>query len=82
MLVAAVCLSVSLCFVVHLWLARRGDPVIGRGVWTVILLVPLLGWLFYLAFYRAPGRTHGGHAEHGYAASGGDYAGGGPPGQL
>ena len=63
---AAIWAFVSLCLIARLWVIHRRDLVIAKLSWTVVLLVPLLGWLFFAAFYRSPealGWT--GHAEHG-----------------
>jgi hypothetical protein len=44
-------------------------------VWSIVLLIPVLGWLFFAAFYRPPAALDWtGHAEHGRDA---DIAGGG-----
>ena len=72
-MLGAVCLTVSLCLIARLWLLHRGDSVVGRLVWSGVLLVPILGWLFFAAFHHAPHAIAGdGHAEHGQAAHGGD----------
>lgn len=44
-LIALVCLF-------RLW--RRKDRLIVRLVWSLLLLVPILGPLFYAGFYRPP----------------------------
>jgi hypothetical protein len=46
--------AVSAGFIVHLW-ARRHGSAAGKAVWSLALLVPALGPLFYLAMYEAPG---------------------------
>ena len=46
--------TVSLAFVANLWVRGRGG--IGKkATWSLILLVPALGPLYYLAMYDAPG---------------------------
>ena len=68
----AVCLAISLCLIARLWLVHRGGGVVSRVAWSGVLLLPIFGWLFFLAFHRAPSRLAGdGHAEHGHAADGG-----------
>ena len=56
-------------------LTRRKLSVIRKLMWSLdLLLVPVVGWLFFAAFCPAPGRDeHGGHGEHGGAALGGDF---------
>jgi hypothetical protein len=39
------CISVLL--IVRLWRNRRRMSVLSRCFWSVVLLVPLFGWLFY-----------------------------------
>jgi len=69
----AACVFVSLCLIARLWVLRRSESVLSRLVWSFVLLLPILGWLFYAAFYRAPERSeHEGHVEHGQAAWGSD----------
>ena len=77
----ATCVFISLCLVARLWVLRPRDSIARKIVWTLILLVPLVGWLFYGAFYRPPTYAHGGHVEHGQAAESGVDGGmyGGPP---
>jgi len=44
-LVALECISLAL--IVHLWRRKRKMPAWQRCASSVVLLVPLLGWLFY-----------------------------------
>ena len=49
----ALSLTVSGVLILHLWIRRRGS--VGQKIlWSIILAVPLLGALFYLAFYNPP----------------------------
>ena len=67
---------ISLCLITRLWCLRHRTSIFTRLVWSLILLVPIFGWLFYAAFYRPPERQdHGGHSEHGQAAWSGDVGG-------
>jgi uncharacterized RDD family membrane protein YckC len=62
--VLATLIWISLCIVAHLWIARRGDSVVYRLVWSlVVLLFPIMGWLFYAAFYRPPKPQNLGHTH-------------------
>jgi hypothetical protein len=66
---------VSLCMVARVWVLHRRERVLTKLVWSLILLLPLLGWLFFAAFYRPPEALDWTrHAEHGRDAP---YAGGG-----
>ena len=72
-MLGAVCLTVSLCLIARLWLLHSSDSFVGRLIWSGVLLVPILGWLFFAAFHHSPDRIAGdGHSEHGQAAHGGD----------
>ena len=65
--VVAAWLFISLCIIARLWVTRRADPIGRKLVWSVIvLLLPMLGWLFYAAFYQAPKPLYDGdHYESG-----------------
>jgi hypothetical protein len=69
-----VCEGFSLCLIARLWITRRRMGVFRKLAWSLVLLVPIVGWLFFAAFSPAPQRDeHGGHVEHGSAAWGGDF---------
>ena len=38
---------ISLFLIVRLWRGSRKMSVFSRCLWSVVLLIPLLGWLFY-----------------------------------
>jgi hypothetical protein len=46
--------TVSLAMVVNLWVRGRGSRT-KKAIWSLVLFVPALGPLFYLAQYSAPG---------------------------
>jgi hypothetical protein len=66
-LVIAFCVWTSLWLIVQLWRNHRQDSPVKLLVWSLILWVPLFGWLAYGAFYarlpsntvRAEGRRYG-----------------------
>ena len=45
---------VGLCLIARLWTLHRRDRIISKVVWSIILLLPIFGWLFFAAFYRPP----------------------------
>ena len=45
-------LCVSLALMNGLW--RREGTAGKKAFWSLALLIPVLGWLFYLAFYKVP----------------------------
>ena len=64
-----ICLTFSLCLIARLWLREHRVGAVRKLAWSGVLLVPLFGWLFYGAFFRAPERDDSqGHVEHGGAA--------------
>jgi hypothetical protein len=69
--IGAVCAFVNLCLIARLWVVHPRDSIARKIVWTLVLFVPLLGWIFYGAFYRPPAYAPGGHVEYGQAASSG-----------
>ena len=57
--IIVVCEIIAIAITARLWLTRLFDPVVPKLVWTVIiLLLPVLGWMLFAGFYRAPG-PHG-----------------------
>jgi hypothetical protein len=51
MLGAAFCAWTSLWLIVRLWINHVHDPFLKRLIWSIILCMPLFGWVFYGAFY-------------------------------
>ena len=45
-------LCVSLALMTGLW--KREGTAGKKAFWSLTLLIPVLGWLFYLAFYKVP----------------------------
>ena len=39
--------GISLLLILRLWRRKRNMPAWRRCLWSVVLLVPILGWLFY-----------------------------------
>ena len=52
LLTASLCVSMK--FTVQMWLLHREASVVKRIAWTVILLVPLVGWICYGGFFHVP----------------------------
>jgi hypothetical protein len=52
--VVAVSALISLCLIARLWVIYRSDSVLTKLVWSLVLLIPLLGWIVYGGFYHAP----------------------------
>jgi hypothetical protein len=50
-LALAFCVWTSLWLIVRLWVVHRGDSLVKRLVWSLVLGVPLFGWVAYGAFY-------------------------------
>jgi hypothetical protein len=45
---------VSLSLIIRMWLLHRRSHILKKLFWSFVLLVPLLGWLFYGAFFQPP----------------------------
>jgi hypothetical protein len=63
---AGICAFISLFLIARLWVVHRRARAISKIVWSIVVLIPVFGWLCFAAFYRPPvalGWT--GHAEHG-----------------
>jgi hypothetical protein len=48
------CLCISGLFILHLWRANPGESAATKIFWTIILLIPLIGWLAYMNFGPIP----------------------------
>lgn len=49
------CWLINVYLVVRLWRVKRADPIGRKLIWSVILvLLPILGLIFYAGFYQAP----------------------------
>ena len=44
----------SLSLILSLWIKHRNDRITKKLFWTVILCVPLVGWLFYGGLFNYP----------------------------
>jgi hypothetical protein len=53
------CLYVSLCLIARLWLRHRKDHVQKKLLWSMVLLIPVFGWVFFGAFYTPLGSNGG-----------------------
>jgi hypothetical protein len=40
--------------IIHLWVRHPVDTVLKRLIWSVVLLLPFVGWILYGAFYSPP----------------------------
>ncbi len=52
-LVLILCVGVGLRLVVHIWGAHREASVSRKLVWSIIVFIPIFGWLAYGAFFRS-----------------------------
>jgi hypothetical protein len=46
-----VCAGVSLVLIVRLWTRHPSDSFFKKMRWSLLLVIPLFGWLFYGALY-------------------------------
>ena len=54
---AIVSLAISLTFIIFLWLKHKEDSFLKKTLWSLMLFVPLFGWLFYGALYEPLGKN-------------------------
>jgi hypothetical protein len=47
------CFLVSFILVAHLWIFHRNDKLGTKIIWSALILLPVLGWVFYWAFYNS-----------------------------
>jgi hypothetical protein len=45
------CLLASLILIAHLWIFHRKDKLGRKLIWSALLMLPVLGWALYGAFY-------------------------------
>jgi hypothetical protein len=45
---------ISATLILSLWVRHRRDTVLKRLGWSLVLLVPVIGWVFYGGLYRPP----------------------------
>jgi hypothetical protein len=69
---------ISLGLIATLWLKHRHEK-LGRKIqWTLVILLPPIGWILYLGLFKPPGVTDTpGIARGSMIGDGGGYAGGG-----
>lgn len=47
---------ITTSLMVHLWSSHAEDSILKRLFWSLILCVPILGWLYYGGMYTVPSR--------------------------
>jgi len=67
---AAFCLWVSVCLILRMWLIHRRASFLKKLLWSVMLFVPLFGWLFYAGCFQVPGYTNNNSASWSSAEGG------------
>ncbi len=49
-----ICILISVLLTIHLWGAHPGDTTGRKLLWSLILALPVAGWLFYGGLYKVP----------------------------
>jgi Phospholipase_D-nuclease N-terminal len=63
--ILVICWLSSLYLVLRLWFVRHADPASRKIFWSVVLLLlPVLGWILYAGFYKAPKPVGNGHHQY------------------
>ena len=52
--ICAIWAWVSITLVIRLWLMHRRASFVKKFLWSLMLLVPVFGWMCYGGFFRAP----------------------------
>ena len=45
---------ISAALILSLWVRHRRDTILKRLGWSLVLLVPVIGWVLYGGLYRPP----------------------------
>jgi len=53
----AVCLGMSATLILRLWVVHRADKFFKKLFWSLVLLLPVLGWVCYGAWYTPLARN-------------------------
>ncbi|MEM8954909.1 MAG: hypothetical protein AAGD22_12220 [Verrucomicrobiota bacterium] len=61
---------ISSCLIVNIWLRHTWARLRLRTFWTIIVLIPILGWIFYAGFFRVPKATNINNQSSSYAVGG------------
>jgi hypothetical protein len=68
-----VCLWISICLILRVWIIERRATFMKKLLWSMMLLIPGLGWLAYGALFRRPGFND--TSSGGFDAYGGNFVG-------
>ena len=49
-----VSILISVLLTIHLWCAHDGDSPGRKLLWTLVITIPVVGWLFYGGLYNVP----------------------------
>jgi hypothetical protein len=52
--IVGVCIWITLSLIVRMWFIHRRVALATKLFWSVVLLIPLFGWIFYAAVFRPP----------------------------
>jgi hypothetical protein len=50
-LVVLVCVGITALLIVHLWGTHSEDALAKKIIWSIVLLIPLIGWVLYANCY-------------------------------
>lgn len=51
--VGIICLLISAALLKNLW-SNKNEFILKKIIWSQIILIPLIGWIFYGGFHTAP----------------------------
>ncbi|MEN8772712.1 MAG: hypothetical protein ABF379_11995 [Akkermansiaceae bacterium] len=63
----------SLAMIFRMWIKHREAHVVKKLFWTIILIIPIIGAVFYAAFFKRPGSHNNGGGGDGGMPAGGSH---------
>lgn len=54
MILGGACLAVSILLLGVVWTRGRAASSATRAFWSLVVLVPVIGWVFFLCFFNPP----------------------------
>ena len=52
---ATVCLWISVCLILKVWILHRDATLVKKILWSVALLIPVFGWIAHGGVFQMPG---------------------------
>ena len=56
-LFVATYLTISIMLIINLWQKHPKDSAAKKLFWTFVLVIPIIGWIFYGGMYESPAKN-------------------------